>query len=117
MIDKQLLIDKLKQDEKYKDLLIDVLTGEFDSEDYEILTKSLIGETIQNFFCNGFFGSRTFDLTGAEIVRIYKSDDNSIVIEVKKYNGNYEYGYFEEGRNDWKTVYEYLCKWMQEEEE
>lgn len=80
-------------------------------EDYKKMAKSFIGETIQDFFCNGFFGSRTFDLTGAEITRIYR-DDDGITIEVKKIDDKYEYGCFENGRDDWQYVYEYLDNWI-----
>jgi hypothetical protein len=34
------------------------------------------------------------------------------VIEVRKINGKYDYGYFNDGWDDWKTVYEYLDEWV-----
>jgi hypothetical protein len=81
-------------------------------EDYRKMAKSFIGETIRDFFCNGFFGSRTFDMTGAEITKVYDSDDdNAIVIEVRKLDGKYDYGYFEDSRRDWQSVYEHLQEW------
>lgn len=81
-------------------------------KDYKQMAKSLIGETMKDFFCNGFFGSGTYDLTNSEITKIYDSDDdNAIVIEVRKTGGKYGYGYFEGGWRDWKTVYEHLKQW------
>ncbi|MBS4175859.1 hypothetical protein [Bacillus sp. FJAT-49736] len=46
--------------------------------------KGIFRETIQNFFYNGFFGSRTYDLNGAEITGTYKNDEKGIVMEVRK---------------------------------
>lgn len=85
-------------------------------KDYKQMSKSLIGETIQNFFCNGFFGSRTYDLDGAEITRVYQNNHDVIVIEVKKLNGKYDYGYFEDEWEDWKCVYEHLDEWIKGEQ-
>lgn len=82
--------------------------------DYEKMAKSFVGRTIEDFFCNGFFGSRTFDMEGAEIVRVYDNNYYNIVIEVKKRNGKYDYGYFNDDWYDWKYVYEHLKEWTEE---
>ncbi len=82
------------------------------NQDYKLMAKSFIGETIQNFFCNGFFGSRTYDLEDAEITKIYRDDDEGIVIEVRKSDGKYDYGYFNDSWDDWKCVYEHLDEWV-----
>ncbi|MER2008504.1 MAG: hypothetical protein ABS939_13725 [Psychrobacillus sp.] len=82
------------------------------TKDYKVMTKGFIGETIKDFFCNGFFGSRNYDLTGAEIMGVYEVDeDDTIVIEVKKTDGKYSYGFFEGEWNDWETVYAHLEEW------
>lgn len=83
--------------------------------DYKSMAKSFIGETIQDFFCNGFFGSRTYDLMGAEITKIY--EDDGIVIEVKKVDDKYDYGYFNDGWKDWECVYNHLNKWVNEQQD
>jgi hypothetical protein len=88
-----------------------------DEKDYRLMAKSFIGETMKDFFCNGFFGSRTYDLTGAEITKVYDSaDDNAIVIEVRKSDGRYDYGYFNDGWRDWQTVYKHLDEWVNGEQ-
>lgn len=80
------------------------------SRDYETLSKSFAGETIKDFFCNGFFGGSTYDLEGAEITRIYE-DEDAIVLEVKKTNKKRDYGYFSGHWEDWKTVHDFLERW------
>lgn len=83
-----------------------------DDKDYKQMAKAFIGETIEDFFCNGFFGSRNFDMAGAEVTMVYDSeDDNAIVIEVKKSDGKYDYGYFDGDWRDWESVYEHLKEW------
>lgn len=118
-IDKDMLIKYLYShgDENYTELAIKISDGKFDVTDYKQLCQSFIGENIENFFCNGFFGSRTFDLRGAEILRIFEEDQDTITIEVLKINDKHDYGYFNDGWNDWKTVYEHLEEWTNEEEE
>lgn len=88
--------------------------GNEKQEEFDYITKvqSFIGKTIQDFFCNGFFGSDTYNLEGAEIIEIRKDEDDGIVIEVRKTNGKYDYGYFNDGWDDWKIVYEYLDEWV-----
>lgn len=111
-LDRKELIKVLEKDERYKELLSDIESGKYDVKDYESLAMSFIGEEINDSFCNGFFGSGTFDLNGAEITRIYKHNLNEIKIEVKKSNGTYDYGCFEEGWCDWQYVYEHLDEWV-----
>lgn len=111
-IDKDLLVKRLENEDKFSDLLNEVLNGEFDCKDYKQMAKSFIGRELNDFFCNGFFGSRNYDLNGAEITRVYEDDDEAIVIEVKKLDDKYDYGYFDDGWNDWKTVYEHLEGWV-----
>lgn len=82
-----------------------------DARDYKRMASSFIGMEIQDFYCNGFFGSNNYDLEGAEITRIYQ-DDGAIIIEVKKTNSQYDYGYFQGGWADWKSVYEHLDEWI-----
>lgn len=81
-------------------------------KDYKQLALSFIGMRIDDFFCNGFFGSGTYDLEDAEITRIYRDEDDDIVIEVKKRNSQYDYGYFEGDWADWQSVYEHLDEWV-----
>ncbi len=86
------------------------------AKNYKQMAKAFIGDTIKDFFCNGFFGSSIYDLRGAEIIKVYDSDDdNAIVIEVKKNDGRYDYGYFDGGWRDWKSVYEHLQEWTNRE--
>lgn len=85
-------------------------------ESYALECKKFIGATIKDFFCNGFFGSRTFDLGGAEIINLYSNVDE-IVMEVEKTNGIHEVAYFNDGWNNWETVYDYLVEWTKKEEE
>lgn len=87
-----------------------------DRKDYKQMAKTFIGETMVDFFCNGFFGSRAFDMAGAEITKVYDSDDDdAIVIEVRKLGGKYDYGYFKDFWRDWQTVYEHLEEWTSED--
>lgn len=82
------------------------------TKDYKAMAKAFIGETMEDFFCNGFFGSRNYYMRGAEITKVYDSDDDdAIVIEVKKLDGKYDYGYFDGGWRDWQSVYEHLQEW------
>lgn len=111
-VDKELLIKKLETDEKYRELLIEIKNGNYDIKDYETLCQNFIGKELNDFFCNGFFGSDTYDLEDARITQVFKSDTDCIKIEVKKVNGEYDYGYFEDGWCDWETVYEHLNKWV-----
>jgi len=91
-------------------------TLESNSKDYEKMSKSFIGERMKDFFCNGFFGSRTFDMQGSEITRIYESDDeDAIIIEVRKLDGKYDYGYFRDYWRDWECVHEFLEEWTSED--
>lgn len=86
------------------------------SEDnsFKALSKQFIGETITDFFCNGFFGSRNYDLADAVITKIRDSDKkNAIIVEVKKTDGETDYGYFEESWRDWESVYLHLKGWTQ----
>lgn len=83
---------------------------------YRKMCKSLVGEPINDFFCNGFFGSSTYDLAGATIFRVF-DQENEIVVEVQKLNGIHEYGYFDGGSANWKIVYEYLNDWVNQNEE
>lgn len=92
---------------------VERLSNKEEEKNYKQMAKSFIGEAMMDFFCNGFFGSRTYDLEGAEITKVYDNDnDNAIVIEVRKMNGRYDYGYFEDGWRDWKCVYEHLDEWV-----
>ncbi|MGD6876863.1 hypothetical protein [Bacillus infantis] len=111
-IDKELLLTCLRADEKFKDLLNDVENGKYDMKDYETLARSFIGKTLDDFYCNGFFGGRNYDLSGAEIMKITKSEPEEITIEVLKADGQYDYGYFDGGWCDWKVVYEHLDEWV-----
>jgi hypothetical protein len=110
-IDKKLLIKDLEEDGRYKELLSDIESGKYDVKDYESLARSFVGKELNDFYCNGFFG-RTYDLDGAEITKIYKSDIEEITIEVKKSNGEYDYGYFEGDWCEWQYVYEHLEQWV-----
>lgn len=85
-------------------------------KDYKSMSKIFIGETIKNFFCNGFFGGDTYDLEGAKITRVYESSEGAVV-EVAKENGRYEYALFDDDWKDWKTVYEHLSEWTNEKQE
>ena len=80
-------------------------------EDYKSMVKELIGETIYSDYCNGVFGSRNYDLHGAKIVGVFESD-GAIVVEVKKTDNKYDYGYFSGDWKSWKYVYEYLYEWI-----
>lgn len=111
-IDKKLLIDHLEKENKFEELLKEIKDGKFDLKDYESMAKSFVGKDINDFFCNGFFGSSTYDLAGAEITRVYKSDSDGIIIEVRKTNDSYDYGYFDDGWENWKTVYELINEWV-----
>lgn len=84
---------------------------------YKKQAKNQIGETLKDQFCNGFFGSRNFDLEDATITKIYDSDeDNAIVIEVQYKNGKYDYGYFTESYREWQAVANYLEEWIMGEQ-
>lgn len=120
---KQLLIEAIKEtvndkniDNERKVKLIKFMLDVFkEKKDYKEMCQSLVGESINDFFCNGFFGSSTYDLGGSEISRVYESEDG-IAIKVKKIDGRYDYGYFNQEWRDWETVYEYLCGWIKGED-
>lgn len=95
-------IAKLKQ-------LID--EGVFDVKDYRILANAFIGKTIKDFFCNGFFGSREFELAGAEVVSIKGTEGGLIQVIVEDCDGRIKIGEFDEGWANWKTVYNHLQQW------
>lgn len=82
-----------------------------ESINYKHKCQAFVGEDIEDFFCNGFFGSDTYDLRGARIEGIFENDDE-IKIEVLKLNDEVDYGYFDGGWKDWKTVYEHLNEWV-----
>lgn len=112
-IDKRLLVKWLGEDGRYKELLSEIEKGIFDAKNYQQMCQSFVGDTLSDFFCNGFFGSRTFDLNGAKILRVYESiEEDAIKIEVMKFNNEFEYGYFNDGWNSWETVYEHLYEWV-----
>ena len=111
-IDKKELIKALENDERYKELLSEITSGKYDAKNYESLAMSFVGEELNDSFCEGFFGSGTFDLNGALITRIYKHNLNEIKVEVKKSNGTFDYGCFEGGWCNWQYVYEHLDKWV-----
>lgn len=85
-------------------------------KDYKQIAKAQIGETFKDDYCNGFFGSRNFDLAGARITRIYEVENNDdeleIVVEIQYKNGKYDYGYFLESYANWKSVAEHLEQWI-----
>ena len=76
---------------------------------YRKMAGLFTGYTIHDDYCNGFFG-KVFDLYGAEIIRMTESD-GAIVVEVKKTDGKYAFGYFSGVWKDWKQVYDYLENW------
>lgn len=88
------------------------------ARDYRQMAVSFVGTYINDFFCNGFFGSDTYDLEGAEILRVYEeydeydSGDGTIILEVRKLNDIVDYAYFSDGWNDWETVYKHLDEWV-----
>lgn len=80
--------------------------------DYKRMAQEFVGDELSDMYCNGFFG-RIYDLDGAEITRIYDSDyDDAIVIEVRKEDGKYEYGYFDSHWRDWESVYKTIKEWI-----
>lgn len=90
-------------------------SSETTQKDYKKMAKSQIGETLKDDFCNGFFGSRNFSLSGARITKVYEenndNDEMEIVVEIQYKNGKYDYGYFQESFADWDSVAEHLEQW------
>lgn len=101
-------IAKLKQ-------LID--EGVFDVKDYRVLANTFVGKTLENSFCNGFFGSREYYLRGAEIVSVKGVEGKLIQVVVEDCEGNTKIGELDEGWADWKTVCELLREWTDSDRE
>lgn len=110
-IEKEQLIEWLEKEGLYKEVLSEIEKGTFDVKDYALMSQEFVGRELNSIYCNGFFG-RTYDLLGAEIMRIYEDyQDGEIVIEVEK-NGEMKYGYFDGDWKEWKSVYEHLNEWV-----
>lgn len=119
-IDKTKLVEYLSAhgDSSFQHLLSLIHEGEFDNTDFQALSQQFVGKRLKDFFCNGFFGSREYDLENALILKIYEASDYpAIIIEVLKSNDRISYGEFDGSWNDWQTVYEHLVEWTTKHEE
>jgi hypothetical protein len=73
-----------------------------------------VGMTIQDFYCNGFFG-RTYDMEGSVIIGFGTDHNDEYYLRVKKLDGDIEVAHF--GSRDLDMVEEYIEEWCDENAE